>query len=496
MALARISALVCLSITASVLAGCGGGSNAPDPVRDPDPVIETRTVELADYVSTSLRYVQAFSEDYSVPSIASLNEFDSLVNDLVNQDLDAVQAAAGDVNFRLLRIIDSGAGNNELYCLEEVTLRGQGFYCADFDSLNLHHISAPHPLFDGNTNIESVVVMRGTGARFLSVSSTHRCSNSATSSCSGTTSVCGAHGAYKVSDPAHNVNSFFHHFGTVVHDSNASTHTMQLHGCGSAACPANNDDADIVARLSAGTTDDLAATELVNVLNAELNEELAPFQLGTSLSCSEPSADKQLCGTTNPLGRYINGQPDPCQNSASVFTDSRWLHIEQNSNLRRDDGGGDAITPSTLARAINGSFGGVAVDVTELTGFATRYATAWSSQDPAAFAGFYAENGSLTINDGEPSVGRDAVEQTAQEFMTAFPDMVVKLIDVRREGDRVNFYWHWTGTNTGPGGTGNAVDLRGYESWTLHSDGLILESLGRLDDAEYQRQLSVGAEGE
>ena len=74
--------------------------------------------------------------------------------------------------------------------------------------------------------------------------------------------------------------------------------------------------------------------------------------------------------------------------------------------------------------------------------------------------------------------------------------MVVKLIDVRREGGRVNFYWHWTGTNTGPGGTGNAVDLRGYESWTLHSDGLILESLGHLDDAEYQRQLSVGAEGE
>lgn len=134
------------------------------------------------------------------------------------------------------------------------------------------------------------------------------------------------------------------------------------------------------------------------------------------------------------------------------------------------------------------------MDMTESTEFAHRYATAWSSQDPVAFASFYAENGSLKINDGEPSVGRDAVEQTAREFMAAFPDMVVRLVEVRQEGDHVVFHWHWTGTNTGPDGTGNAVDLTGYEEWTIDSDGLILESLGHLDDAEYQRQLNAGSE--
>jgi len=338
------------------IAGCGGGNNATEPDPDPEPVIETRTVDLSDYVSGSPRYVQAFSEGYSVPTASALNQFDSLVIGLMNQDLQAVRTAAGDIGFRLLRIIDSGARNNELYCLEELTLRGQGFYCVDIDSLNSHHISVPHPLFDSHTNTESVTVMRATGARFLSLSSTHRCSNAATSSCSGTTSVCGAPGAYKVSDVAHNVNSFFYHFGTIVYDRSASTHTMQLHGCGSAACPSNNDNADIVARLSAGTTGDLPATELVNVLNAELNEELSPLQLGSSLSCSEPSADKRLCGTTNTLGRYINGQPDPCQNSASSFANSRWLHIEQNANIRRDDGAGDGVTPNTLVNAINDSF--------------------------------------------------------------------------------------------------------------------------------------------
>ena len=126
----------------------------------------------------------------------------------------------------------------------------------------------------------------------------------------------------------------------------------------------------------------------------------------------------------------------------------------------------------------------------ELTAFAERYADAWSSQDPQQFASFYAENGLLQVNDGEPSVGRDNVTKTAQSFMSAFPDMVVKLVELRRVDDQVQFHWHWTGTNTGPGGNGNAVDLRGYEQWTLDDNGLILKSLGYYDETEYQQQLN------
>ncbi|MDX1498691.1 MAG: nuclear transport factor 2 family protein [Woeseiaceae bacterium] len=129
--------------------------------------------------------------------------------------------------------------------------------------------------------------------------------------------------------------------------------------------------------------------------------------------------------------------------------------------------------------------------MTELEDFALRYAAAWSSGDPVAFAAFYAEDGVLRINDGKPSVGRDAVTETARGFMTAFPDMIVRLVELRAANGRVDFHWHWTGTNTGPGGTGNAVDLRGFERWTLDDDGLILESHGHLDQAEYDRQLNA-----
>jgi len=131
------------------------------------------------------------------------------------------------------------------------------------------------------------------------------------------------------------------------------------------------------------------------------------------------------------------------------------------------------------------------IDIDTLNDFATRYAAAWSSQDPASLASFYGESGSLTVNGGAPSVGRAAIEAAAGDFMSAFPDMVVELTRLEREGDKLVFHWHWTGTNTGPGGTGNAVDLTGYEVWTMNPDGLIAKSLGHYDADAYQRQVNA-----
>lgn len=126
---------------------------------------------------------------------------------------------------------------------------------------------------------------------------------------------------------------------------------------------------------------------------------------------------------------------------------------------------------------------------TELEDLATRYAAAWSSRDPEALASFYSQGGSLQVNDGEPSVGRSAIEATAASFMEAFPDMEVTMESVSGEGAHATFHWRWTGTNTGPGGTGRSVDLRGHEEWTLGPGGLIEQSLGHYDQAEYERQL-------
>jgi hypothetical protein len=77
--------------------------------------------------------------------------------------------------------------------------------------------------------------------------------------------------------------------------------------------------------------------------------------------------------------------------------------------------------------------------------------------------------------------------------MTAFPDMLVTMDEVRGDGSHATFRWIWTGTNTGPGGTGKSVRINGYEEWTIGADGLIKASKGHYDEAEYQRQLQSGA---
>jgi steroid delta-isomerase-like uncharacterized protein len=120
---------------------------------------------------------------------------------------------------------------------------------------------------------------------------------------------------------------------------------------------------------------------------------------------------------------------------------------------------------------------------------ATRYTAAWCSQDAASVAAFFAEDGSLTINGGAPHVGRAAITAAAQGFMSAFPDMVVTMDGVRSDGASAVYRWTLTGTNTGPGGTGRAVRIRGYEEWTLGADGRIVASRGHFDEADYRRQL-------
>ncbi len=129
----------------------------------------------------------------------------------------------------------------------------------------------------------------------------------------------------------------------------------------------------------------------------------------------------------------------------------------------------------------------------QLTDFATRYATAWSSQNPDSLAAFYADDGSLIVNNGTPSIGRPAVRATVQGFMSAFPDMRVRMDSVVRHDSTVRFHWTWTGTNTGPSGTGKAVHISGFEEWTLTPTGLIAQSLGHYDDAEYRRQVTATA---
>jgi uncharacterized protein (TIGR02246 family) len=134
------------------------------------------------------------------------------------------------------------------------------------------------------------------------------------------------------------------------------------------------------------------------------------------------------------------------------------------------------------------------MDNGQIHDFGERYTAAWCSQDPANVAGFFSSNGSLAINGGVPAAGRDAIREVVRGFMTAFPDLVLTMDDVRVEGDRAVYGWTFAGTNTGPGGTGHRALFSGFEAWKMGSDGLIASSLGHFDEAEYRRQLEHGVE--
>ena len=130
----------------------------------------------------------------------------------------------------------------------------------------------------------------------------------------------------------------------------------------------------------------------------------------------------------------------------------------------------------------------------KLRDFAARYTAAWCSQDPASVAAFYSPAGSLSVNGGTPAVGRIAIAEVARGFMTAFPDLLLLMDDVAVQGDRAEYHWTFIGTNTGPGGTGHRVRFSGFEEWKIGEDGLVAESQGHFDSADYQRQLERGVE--
>jgi predicted ester cyclase len=130
-------------------------------------------------------------------------------------------------------------------------------------------------------------------------------------------------------------------------------------------------------------------------------------------------------------------------------------------------------------------------DLAELTAFAMSYANAWCSQNPDSVAAFFAERGSIRINNGPTAVGRTAIAKEAQAFMTTFPDMIVTFDKLEPQGDRTAFHWTLTGTNSGPGGTGKFVRISGYELWQIGDDGLIAQSQGHFDAADYKRQLKA-----
>ncbi|GAB5436884.1 nuclear transport factor 2 family protein [Falsiruegeria mediterranea] len=117
---------------------------------------------------------------------------------------------------------------------------------------------------------------------------------------------------------------------------------------------------------------------------------------------------------------------------------------------------------------------------------ARDYALAWSSGEPEAVASFFAVDGEIVINRGDPIKGRAAVAEMAAGFYAEFPDLEVRCDLMRKAGSHAVFIWTLEGHHAE---TKNLVVVGGWEEWDLNDELQVVSSKGWFDADDYQRQI-------
>ncbi len=118
---------------------------------------------------------------------------------------------------------------------------------------------------------------------------------------------------------------------------------------------------------------------------------------------------------------------------------------------------------------------------------ANAYTEAWCSRSAEAVASFYAENATSIINANEPSVGRAAIAEAMNQYIIAFPDIVVRMDDLRSGGKQAIYLWTLVGTHRV---SDNFVKISGWQNWVLSEDLLIERADGGYDVEDYERQIN------
>lgn len=119
---------------------------------------------------------------------------------------------------------------------------------------------------------------------------------------------------------------------------------------------------------------------------------------------------------------------------------------------------------------------------------AQAYTAAWNFGSPEAVASFFANDGQIVINGGNPYVGRRGVAEMAAGFFADIPDLSLACDGVRCAGSHVMYLWTFTGTHA----TSKArLRVVGWEEWDLGPDGNVVASRGWFDADDYARQIGA-----
>ncbi|TRM69818.1 hypothetical protein BD626DRAFT_475395 [Schizophyllum amplum] len=204
------------------------------------------------------------------------------------------------------------------------------------------HLSAPHPIFDGDTDLQAATLFAKTRSRSLFIAGRDRRAYKAPTDCVSRKSSA----VYYATDPAHSVTEPFHLAQVAIKDwqdahggcPHATCAYIQLHGKASTSC--SQDTAFISSGL--GRDDD--------ALNwySDYSRNLPARRLQATLADAFPSWNVSLptdsgctlLATKTVFGRYVNGVPAwaLCDTDATVNgATGEFIHVEQAIESRRED---------------------------------------------------------------------------------------------------------------------------------------------------------------
>ncbi|MFH1829733.1 MAG: hypothetical protein ABH871_03010 [Pseudomonadota bacterium] len=322
------------------------------------------SIESGDFVSDKIGSFisdmpSAGSEAYVLLDDCDAESFRTLITNLWKGDTEAMQDAASEVGYMLLRYNDDENEDASYLLLVEKEREGQrhqGLFAFNPEgSLNLV-IEAPHPKYETSTGTIAAHIFRETDSKALFIAGAHRCSDSESSLCSGITSVCSASNKdepFRISDVAHDVCNLFHAAHMALNDVDEKPTFLQIHGKKDNAPEAVFSDGSM--RMATTSSSVLLAKKLMNRIATKSGYD------GVASCQSDESGGIQkgtvLCATTNVQGRYTNGvSKSRCCNDApdDQAITGRFIHIEMSPDLRdAEDDNNDKIGPDDLIAAIN-----------------------------------------------------------------------------------------------------------------------------------------------
>jgi len=270
--------------------------------------------------------------NYRAPTVTQLNSWGNMLDGLFNGNLEAANALAASLNYQIIDFIDTTiALNNRFYIIKEKSSQTYywGTYVISTNPLRSSLvIQAPHPVYDLKTGNQAIFCFKRLIPKALFISGTHRCNNSESSECSGTTTACGSTAPYRISDNPHNSNSVFQKVTEAIFNKFENTVFVQLHGFAQ-----GSGDPDLIMSNGTRITPDVDYLSMIRDALFQDDPGLTFKLVNVDLSWTK------LTAFENTQGRLINNSSNPCSENASSCN-GRFVHIEQERTKFRNDSTG------------------------------------------------------------------------------------------------------------------------------------------------------------